>query len=233
MIRVILFVLLAAFMYSCKSDSDYSSSNTELKDAETNEQDSNANDKSSSNTINDKDADTILAPATFSNEGFDSALKYELLLETHICNPNYSDSVTDGSVPCSAKFFRFFEYNHKRTLNDAFMLQVKAGVNNYQYRRLLIFTRERGKLILVNGIRGYLVSQIKRPNEIDDLVVGVIDDLGSDTYERYDVLLRYKDGKYQVKEALGDLEGPFDSQELKNRATKMIKQRIEEKQLIF
>ncbi len=231
MIRVILIILLTAFIYSCTSDSDDSSVKNDLENKETAEQ--NSNDESKSETVNANGADTILAPATFSNEGFDSALKYELLLETRICNPNYSDTVTDGSVPCSAKFFRFFEYNHKRTLNDAFMLQVKAGVNNYQYRRLLIFTRERGKLVLVNGIRGYLVSQIKRPNEIDDLVVGVIDDLGNDTYERYDVLLRYQDGKYQIKEALGDLEGPFDTEDLKERATKMIKQRIEEKQLIF
>lgn len=182
---------------------------------------------------NSKDQDTIIASADFSNQGFDQALKYELLLETHICNPNYTDTITDGTVPCSARFFKFFEYNHKRNLENAFMLQVKAGVNNFPYRRLLIFTRERGKLVLVNGITGYLVSQISRPNEIDDLIIGIIDDLGNSKFDRYDVLLRYKDGKYHVKEAIGDLQGKFKDEKLKKRATKMIKKRIEEKKLIF
>lgn len=182
---------------------------------------------------NQKPGDTIKAPAEFSRNGFDNKIKYELLLESHICNPNYSDTVTDGSVPCSARFFRFFPYNHKRDLEDAFMLQVKAGVNNYPYRRLLIFTRERGKLVLVNGITGYLVSSISRPNGIDDIIVGVIDDLGNNNFDRYDVLLRYKDGKYHVEEAIGDLQGEFESKTLKKRATQQIKKRIEEKELIF
>ncbi|MGM0478324.1 MAG: hypothetical protein ACQERC_03800 [Bacteroidota bacterium] len=178
-------------------------------------------------------SDTIKAPAEFSNEGFDDKLKYELLLEAHICNPNYSDTTSDNTVPCSSRFFRFFEWNRKRNLDNAFMLQVHAGVNNYPYRRLLIFTREEGELILVNGINGYLIEQRTRPNEIDDLVVGIIDDLGNNNFDRYDVVLRYEDGKYQFKEAIGDLKGPFESDTLKEAASRAIKRRIEEKELIF
>lgn len=229
--KLVIYCLLSTIVfYSCKEDTNSSAKKISHKNHnETNTTDSLKDKGSDAN----KSIDTIKAPASFSNQGFDSAMKYELLIESRICNPNYSDTVTDGSVPCSAKFFRFFEYNHKRELDDAFMLQVKAGVNNYPYRRLLIFTREKGKLVLVNGITGYLVSQIKRENDIDDLIVGIIDDLGNDTFDRYDVLLRYKDGKYHVEEALGDLEGEFKNDKLKKRATQMIKQRIEEKNLIF
>lgn len=226
-------LLTLTLFYSCQEENS-STNQTDQKFSDTTKTDKTSTNKSGEDEESSSvKGDTVIAPAEFSMNGFDDKVKYELLLETHICNPNYSDTVTDGSVPCSARFFRFFPYNHKRDLEDAFMLQVKAGVNNYPYRRLLIFTRERGKLVLVNGITGYLVSRIERPNEIDDLIVGVIDDLGNSNFDRYDVLLRYKDGKYHVKEAIGDLQGKFEDEELKERATRQIKQRIEEKELIF
>tara|TARA_B100000508_G_scaffold130740_1_gene118300 strand:- start:4908 stop:5591 length:684 start_codon:yes stop_codon:yes gene_type:complete len=227
MIRQLLILSLLFILFSCKeSGTDQKESNSK----EVLESDSKELEKQDKTVAK---ADTIKAPADFSAQGFDEARKYELLIETRICNPQYSDSTKDGTVPCSAKYFRFFEYNRKRTLDNAFMLQVKAGVNNIPYRRLLIFEREKGKLVLVNGVIGYLVSQIKRPNGIDDLIVGVIDDLGDNNFDRYDVLLRYKDGKYHIVEAVGDLQGEFKSEELKKRATKMIKERIAEKELIY
>lgn len=232
MTKLFLVIVTLLLISSCSEENTNSSEPEKTINTKVPPKDKATEDKTHKSQ-NSKVLDTVIASADFSNQGFDKALKYELLLETHICNPNYTDTVTDGTVPCSAKFFKFFEYNHKRDLEDAFMLQVKAGVNNFPYRRLLIFTRERGKLVLVNGITGYLVSQIKRPNEIDDLIVGVIDDLGDSKFDRYDVLLRYKDGKYHVEEAIGDLQGKFTNDKLKKRATRMIKKRIEEKQLIF
>src|SRR5690554_1415380 len=82
--------------------------------------------------------DTIKTDALFTIGGFDDKLYYELLIETHLCNPNYSDTTSNGSTPCSSRFFSFYPYNHKRKIEDAFLLQIKAGVNNYPYRRLLI-----------------------------------------------------------------------------------------------
>lgn len=169
----------------------------------------------------------------FDETSFDEKLKYELLAETRICQPYYSDTMPEGRVPCTPKHFAFYEYNHKRELENAFLLQVKAGVNGYNYRRLLIFAREKGDLVVMNGINGYLVEKRSRPNEIDDLVVAIIDDLGNDKFDRYDVLIRYKDGKYHFVEAIGDLYGKFESEELKENASKMIKERIKEKELIF
>lgn len=169
----------------------------------------------------------------FSIQGFDDKIFYELLIETHLCNPNYEVGVNEDGTPCSAQFFKFFSYNHKRKINDAFLLQIKAGVNNYPYRRLLIFVRENGKLVLMNGIIGYLVERIPQENEIDDLVVAIFDDLGNDKFDRYDVLLRYENGKYHFVEAIGDLHGKFDNPELKKLATEEIYERILEKQLMF
>jgi hypothetical protein len=233
MMRVFYFLFALTILLSCKGEDVNNEQSTKSK-TENKELESGVNNTSEkSESTNSSENDTIAAPAVFTNSGFDQALKYELLIESRICNPKYNDSVNDGSVPCSAKFFRFFEYNPKRSLEDAFMLQVKAGVNNFPYRRLLIFERERGKLVLVNGITGYLVSQVKKDNDFDDLIVAVIDDLGNNNFDRYDVLLRYKDGKYHMIEAIGDLQGEFKDEKLKERATRAIEARIKEKNLIF
>ena len=199
--------------------------------------DKNADEKINNELVDDLpqdyNQDTIKTDGLFTLGGFDDKIYYDLLIETHLCNPNYTDTTSDGSTPCSSRFFKFHPYNHKRQIQDAFLLQIKAGVNNYPYRRLLIFVREKGKLVLMNGIVGYLVERISRPNEIDDLIVAVFDDLGNDKFDRYDVLLRYNDGKYHFVEAIGDLEGEFNSLQLKKRASKAILERIHDKELIF
>lgn len=207
--RTLIFIAIGILFFSCKT--------------ETKENNQSENFKSEITKVS----------TLFDQTSFDKKIKYELLAETRICQPFYTDTMPPSVVPCTPKHFAFYEYNHKRGIEDAFLLQVKAGVNDYDYRRLLIFTREKGKLVQMNGVNGYLVEKRSRPNEIDDLVVAIIDDLGNNKFDRYDVLIRYKDGKYHFVEAIGDLYGTFDSKELKEKASKMIKERIEEKQLLF
>lgn len=168
----------------------------------------------------------------FDETEFKSDTLKDLLSELNICFSQAPDTIKSGEVPCSPEFFKFYTYNHKRSIFDAFLLQVRKGVNNYPFRRLLIFVRERGQLVLVTGVNGYIVEKRTTPNEIDDLVVAVVDNVGGH-YERYDVLLRYKEGKYHYVEAIGDLQGRFEEEELKERATEMIGKRIKEKNLIF
>lgn len=230
---VLIFLL---FLTGCKTETGdskngNSDADSSLTKGEHNKYDSISNQKDA--TSPDSNSDTTVAEMLFSPEGFEDKKYYELLMETHLCDPSYNKKDPEGKTPCSSRLFKFYPYNHKREINDAFMLQLKAGVNNYPYRRLLIFVRENGKLVLMNGIVGYLVKRIAQPNEIDDLIVGVIDDLGDNNFSRYDVLLHYKDGKYRFVEALGDLHGNFDTPELKKKATKAIKKRINDKELIF
>jgi hypothetical protein len=156
----------------------------------------------------------------------------QLLSEIKICNPQIETIQADGVAPCSPSYFQFYSYNKHRKIEDAFMLQIKKGVNGFPYRRLLIFTRENGILVKMNGIIGYLVEKRPAPSGIDDLVVAVVDNIGG-YYERYDVLIRYENGKYQFVEALGDLEGTFDTKELKAEATKQIKNASKKKNSYF
>lgn len=168
----------------------------------------------------------------FDAEAFPEAYLEQLLVELKICNPQIDKIQPDGIAPCTPEYFQFYSYNTHRKIEDAFMIQVKKGVNGFPYRRLLIFTREKGTLVKMNGIVGYLVKKQPSPSGIDDLVVAVVDNIGGH-YERYDVLIRYENGKYQFVEAIGDLQGTFDTPELKKEASRQIKQRIEEKELIF
>ncbi len=178
-------------------------------------------------------SETIEITTLFDQDAFEDKKMEDLLIELRICDPVNQDSIPVGMTPCSPKYFAFYSYHNKRSLEDAFLLQVKKGVNNYPYRRLLIFAREKGLLVKVNGVNGYLVEKRTRSNGIDDLVVAVVDNIGGH-YERYDILLRYENGKYHYVEALGDLHGTFEhDSELKKEATKQIGERIKEKQLLF
>lgn len=233
-IKLIAFLSILSLV-ACKNDADNSSMDTSAADSTqtNNKQHTDSLIQSKNQDEQHADTDTTVVDMLFSPEGFNDKKYYELLIETHLCDPSYDKNNPAGKTPCSSRLFKFYPYNHKRDIKNAFMLQVKAGVNNYPYRRLLIFVRENGKLVLMNGIVGYLVKRIAQPNGIDDLIVGIVDDLGNNNFSRYDVLLRYKDGKYRFVEALGDLRGTFDTPKLKNKASKAIKKQIEDKELIF
>jgi|GEM_PF-712485 len=227
--RITLLLLLAISLHSCVHEAE--------------EKDTNLKDDTSSFTLTAQD--TIPTDSTayyggynkeistlFDATEFPEAYLEQLLAEIKICNPQIESLQADGVPPCSPDYFQFYSYNKHRKIEDAFMIQVKKGVNGFPYRRLLIFTRENGTLVKMNGIVGYLVEKRPSSSGIDDLVVAVVDNIGG-YYDRYDVLIRYENGKYQFVEAIGDLQGTFDSKELKEEATKQIKQRIEEKELIF
>lgn len=224
------FIILAIILFSCQSSSEKIEEEGEVMDSLVQEEgDKEFFSKEKESIVRD----TIEVEMRYAKNGFSDKIYYDLLVETKICNPNYADSATAGTTPCSSKFFNFYPYNSHREIEDAFILQARAGVNGYPYRRMLIFVREQGKLVLMNGAVGYLVQRIPTDSGIDDLIVAIFDDLGNDKFDRYDVLLRYSEGKYRFVEAVGDLEGKFLDEDLKKRATTAIGQRIIEKELLF
>ena len=167
----------------------------------------------------------------FNKADFENPTKQLLLEETGICGRFFEDS-TKISTPCSPLFFELYSYSDKIDLKNGFIIQTKANVNGFPARRMVIFAREKGKLVTMNKIVGYLVEKRTTPSGFDDLVVAVVDNVGG-YYDRYDVLIRYKNGKYQYEEALGDLQGRFDDQQLKKEATKQVGERIIEHNLFY
>lgn len=168
------------------------------------------------------------------NEGkFDTELKLELLNEINICQDTLNpDPRKKGMSFCSPENFAFYNYSEKISLENGFMLQVKAGVNQFPFRRLLFFVRENGRLVTMNNIIGYLVEKRSSNSGFDDLVVSLTENLEG-KYMRYDILLKYKEGKYHFEEVLGDLYGEITDSEMKKAAKEDIEKRIRIKQLMF
>ena len=131
----------------------------------------------------------------FNANTFTSKVEEELLKELHLCDPKATSDDDPAHPTCSPKFFRFFKLNKQTPLKDGFKLLIKAGVNGFPLRRLLIFEREDGQLVKLNGFNGNLIEQRKSPSGYDDLVIRFPDNINENiTY--YNCLFTWKDGKY-------------------------------------
>ncbi|WP_139230230.1 hypothetical protein [Lishizhenia tianjinensis] len=171
--------------------------------------------------------------STFENKTFQDSIEMALLNEINICYDTlHPDERKKGMSLCSPENFAFYTYSDKISLENGFLLQVKAGVNDYPIRRLLFFIRENGRLVSMNNVQGYLVEKRHNPSGFDDLVVSLVDNLDG-TYQRYDVLLQYQEGKYHLVEALADLYGPIETPEMKKNAKAFFEERIRKNKLMF
>lgn len=182
---------------------------------------------------NDTDQEVVEISTSFDKKAFQDSIELALLNEINICFDSlHPDVRKEGMSLCSPENFAFYTYSDDISLENGFLLQVKAGVNNYPIRRLLFFIRENGRLVSMNNVQGYLVEKRPTASGFDDLVVSLVDNLEG-TYQRYDVLLNYKDGKYHLVEALGDLHGSIDTPEMKKEAKAFFEERIKKNQLMF
>ncbi|NBX79746.1 MAG: hypothetical protein EBQ94_05095, partial [Flavobacteriales bacterium] len=106
---------------------------------------------------------------------------------------------------CSPRFFRFFKLNKAKELDKSFMLLARSGVNGFPVRRLLIFERERGKLVKVNGFVGYIIERRSTETNYDDIVIRFFERYDKQKYF-YNCLYTWKGGQYQYVgcEAIND-----------------------------
>jgi len=141
----------------------------------------------------------------FNDNVFQSNVEVDLLKELRLCDPAAPNDTDEKRPACSPKFFRFFPLAAKTPLKDGFMVMVKAGVNGWPTRRLLIFEREQGKLVKLNGFNGYLIERRPGVSGYDDLVVRFGERIDGYLYY-YNCLFTWKDGKYDYKlcEAIND-----------------------------
>lgn len=136
----------------------------------------------------------------FDQVDFDNKVEYDLLKELEVCD---SVEIEDSKcATCTPKYFKLHEYNNNKELEDAFMLQVKAlTVMKGQevplpMRHLIIFEREKGSLIKVNGFRGNLIATRESDSGVKDLIVRFyIPDEGA----FMNCLFLWNDGKYKFE----------------------------------
>jgi hypothetical protein len=117
------------------------------------------------------------------------------LKEIGICDSTQADDKNLDNPSCSPRFFRFFKLNKGKELKDGFMLLVRAGVNAFPVRRLLIFERENGQLVKTNGFVGYIIERRVVAGNYDDIVVRFFERYENQKYF-YNCLYTWENGRY-------------------------------------
>ncbi|MDP4637479.1 MAG: hypothetical protein NWR96_01490 [Crocinitomicaceae bacterium] len=133
----------------------------------------------------------------FSQNTFTDGNELSLLKELKICDT----SILDGQMgSCSPRFFRFFKLNDAVSMKNAFLILVNGAAfpndpTNFKSRRILIFEREKGQLVMSNTIKGNLIERRKNgPSSYDDLLIRFrLDEFD----EAYHCLFKWKNGRYE------------------------------------
>jgi hypothetical protein len=134
----------------------------------------------------------------FTTNVFTFGQEEELLKELKLCDPKAPNDEDELHPSCSPKFFRFFKLNDQKDLKDGFILLVKAGVNGMELRRVLIFEREKGLLVKLNGFYGNLIETRPTESGYPDLVIRFSDNIeGSLAY--YNCLFQWNGSQYGYK----------------------------------
>jgi len=141
----------------------------------------------------------------FNLNKFSSDQEIKLLKEIGICDSTQADDNNLDNPSCSPRFFRFFKLSKSKELKDGFMVLVRAGVNKFPIRRLLIFERENGQLVKTNGFVGYIIERRVVEGNYDDIVIRFFERYENQKYF-YNCLYTWKNGRYEYVncEAIND-----------------------------
>lgn len=96
--------------------------------------------------------------------------------------------------PCSAEYFRVFQYKTGKTWKDGFIVEMIPGLYGSPVHQVVIIENYFGKYRIVNQYLGALLELRSNENGIDDLLIGYHDpDIGV-------VAIRHewKENKYDV-----------------------------------
>lgn len=161
----------------------------------------------------------------------------ELLKEINICSDVQADEKGNLMTPCTPDNFKFFPLKEGASLNDGFILLIKANTGGFGLRRLLVFEREGGTLVKVNGFIANLIGKKKKQGSNDDLLLRFIDKIeGSDVY--YHCIFSWENGKYVFKtvEVIQEPAGNFSGivkENVKDSVSQEIYKIITDNQMIF
>lgn len=135
----------------------------------------------------------------FDQTTFPSSDEPELLKELEICNVKQRDLQNHLDPACNPKFFRFFTFIENKPLKEAFLLQIKARVNDFPLRRLLVFEREKGVLVKVNGFVANLIGTRISKTKHHDLILRFNDNVGQGDIIFYNCLYQWENNHYVFK----------------------------------
>jgi hypothetical protein len=171
----------------------------------------------------------------FDQDEFDDPKKVELLKELKVCSDK-NNGVDDYMNPsCSPRFFSILPFIENIPIENAFLIQIKSKTNGFPLRRLLVFIRERGELVKVNGFVANLIGTKKSTSKHDDLILRFNDkDQGQDVF--YNCIFKWEGDSYKYKsvEAIegADWGGPVRA-ELKDSISIEVEKDIISNKMIF
>lgn len=206
----LLFVLFLIFV-SCQSDKKTKEKSIEPK----------------KETQFDKEIEIIFQDqSNFKNE------ELELLKELKICNPTEKDLKNHFNPACHSSFFKFFKFNDKKALKNSFLLLIKARVHDFPLRRILIFEREHGELVKVNGFVANLIGMDKSTTQHNDLILRFNEDLGGGEVAFFNCRFVWRNNHYEFDEALQINDSNIKA-EFKDSMSREIENTITRNKMIF
>lgn len=173
----------------------------------------------------------------FDDSEFSDPRAVELLKEINICSDNQLDEHGKLVTPCSPENFKFFPLKEGTSISDGFVLLIKANTGGFSLRRILVFERENGALVKVNGFIANLIGMKKKDGTNDDLLLRFIDKIeDSDVY--YHCVFSWKEGKYAFKsvEVIQEPAGNFSGivkESVKDSVSQDIYKILIDNQMIF
>ncbi len=211
-------LLLLTLLFSCSSEDTTTSSKKE-----------NSQEKI-------KTENSILNIETlFDKDQFDDPKKAELLQELKICSDKNNGPDDYMHPSCTPRFFNLFPFAENISIENAFILQVKSKVNGFPLRRLLIFVREKGQLVKINGFVANLIGRKKSKSKHDDLLLRFNDkDQGQDVF--FNCLFKWNGTtyKYHSVEAIEGVNwGGAVKEELKDSISIEVEKDIIANKMIF
>ncbi len=160
----------------------------------------NENDTHHTTTVKKKTiGDQTNIETLFDQTTFPSSIEPDLLNELKICNISQRDLENHFDPACNPKFFRFFQFIENKPLKDAFLLQVKARVNDFPLRRLFVYERDKGVLVKVNGFVANLIGTRLSKTKHHDLILRFNDNVSPGDIVFYNCLYQWEDNRYVFK----------------------------------
>ncbi len=173
----------------------------------------------------------------FDDKSFSDPKSVELLREINICSTDKQKQLGVNIPDCSPEFFKLFPLKSGGKLDDGFLLLTKANVGGVALRRILIFKRENGALVKLNGFVANLIGRKKSKTGYDDLLVRFKDiEEGDEVF--FNCIVKWNGAKYEFKTVelihvpASQWSAPVKA-EAKDSVSKEILKTITENEMIF
>lgn len=173
----------------------------------------------------------------FEANEFEDPIMLELLRELNICQTDSTALSSPQATPCSPDHFKFYPLSKDISLENGFVLLIKAMTGGFPLRRVLVFQRERGELVKTNGFVANLIGRVSNKNGYDDLLLR-FRDKEEGTTVLYNCLFQWNGKQFQftqVEEIVYPIEGaggPVKAS-MKAEVSKEILQNIQDNKMIF